>query len=154
MKFRMLETGRGISESDVERIESDFGIKLPAEYKDFLCRYNGGVPEPSGFFIHGFKNNSKGVIQEFMGINQEILSSNLEWNWSVYKGRLPSSVFPIARTGTGDLICLKVEHPKAKVVLWDSQREKGAPSYENIYDVAGSFSEFLAEIHEYDPLKA
>lgn len=154
MAFKMLEIGCKISVDDIRQLELVLNMTLPDEYKEFLYKYNGGRPDPAAFNIHGFPNNPKGVIQEFMGVRQPILSSNIAWTFKAYHGRIPHHLLPIARTGTGDLVCLDVGATGSRVVFWDSQSEESPPSCRNVYRVADSFQEFICGIHEYDPLES
>lgn len=63
-------------------------------------------------------------------------------------GRVPANLIPIACDGSGDLICLALFGPDTgQVVFWDYLDERDEPTYENVYRVADSFSEFIASIH-------
>jgi hypothetical protein len=46
-KTTLLEPGPAISEADLDRLEQQFEVNLPAEYRSFLLQYNGGIPEPN-----------------------------------------------------------------------------------------------------------
>lgn len=143
------DCGRPISASDIVVLEQRHGISLPHDYKTFLMKYNGGLPAPRAFPIEGLKNNPFGVVQEFLGIDCSLETSNLEWNYEVMKGRLPTNLFPIACDDGGDLICLSVCGTDAgSVLFWDCHTEPPVPSYDNVYRIANSFGEFLYAMQE------
>lgn len=141
------ECGPPIGEADVVAIEQELGFSLPKDYRAFLLAHNGGRPEPDGFPIEGLDNNPFGMIQVFMGINDEIESCNLNWKYHIFNDRLPDNLLAIACDGGGDLICLSLYGDDAgAVVFWDAHQETDGPSYENVYRIADSFPEFLDSI--------
>ena len=147
-------SGPIITDIELNRLESALGITLPQSYREFLKKYNGGRPKPSGFPIQGLANNPKGIIQHFMGINQRIESSNLVWTFNTFKGRIPPSLLPCARDEGGSLICISLEGPdQGTIYYWYLKEEYGRPGYDNAYFVARNFSEFIESIHSYNPLK-
>ena len=40
-----------LSEERLQAFEKKLGVTLPPDYREFLKRYNGGKPEPGGFWI-------------------------------------------------------------------------------------------------------
>src|SRR5262245_8630626 len=40
-----------VSVETVSAVEKRMGVKLPSDYKRFLCTTNGGCPEPNCFFM-------------------------------------------------------------------------------------------------------
>jgi len=154
MAFTMKEVGRSLSEEDIRTLEFKLSLLLPKDYKAFLLANNGGRPEPDAFPILNFENNPKDAIADFFGIDQELETDNIEWNYTVLKGRIPNHLLPIADTGSGDLICLSLSGiDKGKVYFWDHEGEHEPPTYDNVYLIADSFEEFLDSIHFWDPLE-
>lgn len=47
----LIGTGPPLAESDVVALKLTLGVILPADYRAFLLRWNGGVPEPADFPI-------------------------------------------------------------------------------------------------------
>jgi hypothetical protein len=143
------ECGPPIDDADVRAVEQEIGLSLPKNYRSFLLAHNGGRPEPNAFPIIGFENNPFGAIQLFLGINDDIMSSNLNWNFETMNGRLPDNLLAIACTGSGDLICLSLYGDDAgAIVFWDFYNEPPEPSYDNVYHIADSFEVFLDSIQE------
>lgn len=146
---RMEECGPQLSPEDIRRIESLTGISIPDEYRAFLLKHNGGRPIPNTFPIEGLENNPFGDIQVFFGIDDPVESCNVYWNYEVHKGRIPSNLLPIACDDGGDLICVSLFGEDAGALLfWDRHTEPRQPSYENVYRIAASFSEFIDGIRE------
>ena len=148
MAFKMLEVGSALTDGHLADLERKLGVILLDEYRSFLLRYNGGRPNPSFFPIHGFKDNAFGGIQLFLGVDVPIRSSNLDWMYRTYQGRIPQNIIPIAITGTGDVLGLSLYgSDKGHVYFWDHDNEHSPPTYENMYLIAPSFPEFLESIH-------
>lgn len=140
----MKECVRALTEHDLDQLEIRIGVRLPHDYREFLLKYNGGRPIPSGFLIQGFPNNPYGMIHYFFGIDDQLESNNLMWHWEVMNGRLPDGLLPIAGDHSGDLLCLTLYGDKhGSVVFWDFYDEHYPPTYKNIYHVANSFSDFI-----------
>ncbi len=149
MIAKMDDIGRPLSPQDIQALEKAINAELLEDYRAFLLKYNGGVPVPNAFPIQGMKNNPIGILQEFFGIDQHVESSNLVWNYETLKMRLPSNLFAIAGTGSGDLVCLILWGDDAgSVVFWDSYGETEPPTYQNVYRVADNFNVFIASIHQ------
>ena len=148
MSIKVNNCARQLELSDMSNIESMIGGVLPNQYKNFLLQFNGGRPESSVFKIEGLENNPVGKIQVFLGIDREIESSNIDWNYDVFKGRVPSDILPIARTGTGDLICIGIKENKfGKIYFWDMVNETNEYDYSNVYYLRNSFDEFIADLY-------
>src|SRR5271157_2805651 len=104
----MKDSARPLNDEDLVSLEREIGKALPESYKAFLLRYNGGLPSPDSFPIQGMQDNPYGVIQEFLGIDCPIISSNLKWNHQILASRIPPNLFPIASTPSGDMLCLSL----------------------------------------------
>jgi hypothetical protein len=137
-----------LTDTRISLLEQQLKIVLPSEYRSFLARYNGGTPNPPFFPIQGLEGNPFGEIHVFLGVDIPVESSNLDWSYRVYCGRLPHNLFPIAYNTTGDVICLSLTgQDKGAVYFWDHEKEHKPPSYQNVHLVAPSFREFLECIH-------
>ena len=148
MPFEMLEVGPTLTELQVDRLERQSGIALPKSYRSFLLRYNGGRPEPAFFPIRDFDRNPFGAIHFFFGLSRTVRSNNLDWNISMYRGRMPRELLPIAGDELGNKICLAVSGTNAGCVyFWDHDHEHLPPTYANLYLIASSFEEFLDGIY-------
>jgi hypothetical protein len=50
---QITEPGPSLTDSDIHALERKVGATLPEDYRAFLLRWNGGVPEPGHFPIEG-----------------------------------------------------------------------------------------------------
>lgn len=149
----MSGVGKPLNDKDIATLEKMLNVNLPEVYKAFLKQNNGGRPTPKFFPILGFKNNPVGQVQDFFGIDDPVESCNLDWNYRTFLGRIPENLFPIACEDGGSLICLSLSGPdKDAVYYWDYYGEAHPPSYDNVYQIAGTFQGFLDSLHFYDPL--
>ena len=147
MLDRIENPGRTIRPAELEAVCNELGVNLPDDYKDFLLEFNGGSPVPDAFPIKGFEE--VGTLQVFFGIDREIESSNLRWNFFQYRSRIPSDHLPIACSDTNDLICLSLSDNRyGSVIFWDSMTESSADTFRNIYEVADSFSGLLKLLYQ------
>jgi hypothetical protein len=150
MVMRMKDVGVHLTEEEVLHLESKLGFSIPAAFRTFLLQYNGGRPVPSAFAIEGGDGNSYDAIQVFLRHNSPIESSNLVWNNKVTKSRLPRRLFPIARTGCGDYVCLaRYGDDAGAVYFWDTHCDVDDPITDHLYWIADSFDEFLDLLQEY-----
>jgi len=153
MTFTMSDVGRPLSDVDIQTLEKRLGVSLPEDYKAFLKKNNGGRPIPKFFPILGFQNNPVGQVQDFFGIDDPVKSCNLDWNYDVMRGRMLGNLFPIACEDGGSLICLSLfGSDKGAVYYWNYYGEAHPPTYDNVYQIAGTFQGFLDSLHFYDPL--
>jgi hypothetical protein len=143
--------GRKLLRSEITDFEREINKSLPEDYVDFLLKYNGGSPYPCEFNIDGHDEGICGV-QVFFGINREIESSTLSWNYCQYKDRIPAEHIPIGCSDTNDLICLLVSDDKfGTVVFWDAINETSKNSLDNVYCVSVSFDAFLGSLFSENP---
>ena len=83
-------------EVDVERFEQQIGTQLPSDYREFLMKYNGGRPDPSGFSFttrQGLREDSS--VHYFFGIHTGRIC-NLERKLELRGERIPTEFVPIA----------------------------------------------------------
>ena len=146
----MTEVAHELAAEDIKILEANLKITLPSNYKNFLLKYNGGKPNPDCFPIEGLKNNPYGGVRLFFGIDRDIQSNNIDWNYDVMRGRLPTGLLPIASNGSGDILCLALSDvDEGKLYFWDYYGEQNPPTFDNLYFIANSFGEFLDSLFEY-----
>ena len=141
----------GLTLEKLKEFEQTFGIKLPDDYRSFLLKYNGGVPEPGivDFIEHG--ENQSDVVNYLCGIHSGEYWASLEWYMDMYKGRIPAGFIPFGYDPGGNLYLISVEgeHP-GKVYFWDHENEAGIfdeePGLKNMSFISNSFTEFLDKL--------
>ena len=143
--MKMMEHNSCIESKLLSAIEDYWGFKLPKDYRDFVVKYNGGVPENTAF---NFKNSKEGsILSDFLGIIDKGYSYNLLIVNKDVGDRYPVNMLPIAHTVGGDRILLSVKmQDRGKVYFWDHEMESEddeEPDYSNLTLIADSFDEFI-----------
>ena len=153
MAYVIKNPGRRLLDADTLDLEKKIGTNLPADYKEFLMRSNGGRPDPKFFPIRGFNNNPFGQVQDFLGIDDPVESCRLDWKYQVFRGRIPENLFPIACEDGGSLICLSLSGPDTgHVYYWNYYGETKPSTGDNVYFIAETFQGFLDSLQFHDPL--
>jgi hypothetical protein len=140
------------AENDIPRLESILNLRLPQDYRQFLLKYNGGIPAQDTFVFPGTSEGS--CVDVFYGIGPDDYYdlANMQ---RVLEGRLPKHFLAVAGDPFGNKVCICVagEHV-GKIYYWDHEREAD-PSQgdtpdttENVILIADSFKEFLASLYE------
>jgi hypothetical protein len=162
-----------LEESEIAAIESQIGVPLPDDYREFLLHHGGvrfkGVSPDNPYIV--FRTSSKlpkrvsksGMLafNQFFGKerNPKSDAKSIAWNARTLLGRMPDSVIPIGDDGMEGLICLGIKGAEAgKVYFWDGRNEPpsedeyledyGKPRppeamFKNVYLISSSFEEFL-----------
>ena len=135
--------------------ETRWQVKFPNAYREFLKKYNAGIPIQRFFEVGG----KTFAIERFLGIIKDYKTHELGWYdigvvESQIGERLTSNgdligmeVVPIAALFAGDMLCLDcaVEDPKP-VLVWLHEESGEFDPY--FVKVADSFEEFLTMLHE------
>ncbi len=128
--------------------ESEYHLKLPGGYRNFLIKYNGGYPEKNIFtiIINGKKND--GMIHRFLGITHSELDGMYHYI-NIYKNRIPKDLFPIAYDPAGNLIVIGIFGRRfGKIYFWDHEDEREEPSYRNVHFISNDFSVFINSLRK------
>lgn len=135
--------GPQIDGDHIAEVEAAIGAKLPASYKDFLLKNNGGRPVPDTIAIDRLPG-SPTDIQVFFGVGLGIETSNLSWNMKFVGPRLPDCrLLPIACDSGGNIFCLDILGEfSGGVIYCDLTGAEPVKSYE----VAPTFEAFLQKI--------
>lgn len=131
--------------------ERKWRLHLPDDYKSFIMKYNGAIPDKTSFVC----DNHSYVIERFLCILKNASDNQNGWyDISVVESqigeRLTSNedligveVLPIAALFAGDYLCLdfreKMQIPE--VCVWSHEESEDFSPI--IYKVADSFSAFL-----------
>ena len=144
------DSERAISDDEITRIELQYRIALPDEYRAFLKSHNGGRPKPSGFWFQTPRGKVRSSIDWFLAIyNGEYDNWETYYHtFKVHQVRMPPELVPIAHDAGGNQICIDVSKRVGAVYFWDHEEEADVPDYSNVYLIAASFSEFLDSLHD------
>ncbi|MGG4466560.1 SMI1/KNR4 family protein [Paenibacillus alvei] len=150
-----------VTENKVKSIGLDLGFQLPQDYIDCV-KINGGASVFPEEFNVGQLERCFGSLFSFDENSSEYIVKKYE----IYKSFLPQGVFAIANDPAGNLVCLdykdNIENPI--VVFWEHEnaweievliKEEGLTivqaeerARENIFYVAGTFTDFLDKLHD------
>ena len=104
---------------DVAAFESTLGYELPADYREFLLRYNGGVCElkniivpVSGYLCDLYSLFPDGFSTDLMKLRLPS-SDELTELW----GALPPNLLPIGEVDSGDMIAIRFDEGGAAIVV-------------------------------------
>ncbi len=134
----------------IER-EKKWRLVLPQDYKDFISKFNGGIPNEKEFVY----NTKTYVITRFLCIIKDVQNDQNGWyDIGVVESQIGErltdnedligiEVLPIAELFGGDYICLDFRKDKVNpcVCVWSN--EESGEFEPATYDIAGSFSEFI-----------
>ena len=126
--------------------EADLGYLLPATYRDFLLKYNGGEPlNPTVSSSGDFYGDSS--IRYFFSISEDSRFS-IAYKYAIYSGsgRISKEMLPIGGDVGGNLILLALAGAEVgKVFFWDHDIEGLVDDPESVRHlrlIGNSFEEF------------
>jgi len=141
------------TENLLQEFEEKFQCKLPADYRSFLLKDNGGFPSPD---CVTFKEDGRTTVSDvvcFHCLGDKLPWASLEWHFETFVGRLPKDTIPIGHDSCGNLWLLNVGAKQGgSVAFWDhgSFDKFDETDFDAWPRVANSFQEFLGSLHEYD----
>jgi hypothetical protein len=137
-----------VSPQKIVALERRLGVKLPEDYKQFLCLTNGGIPEPDCFNV---PDRGDALVDYLYGIREERTHGDLEWEQKQASlwDPLPAGFVAIGHDPGGSMLLLATLGEDAgQVFFWDRSglwlREDG----HNTFSVAASFTAFIESLRE------
>lgn len=130
----------------LDEVQQRLQLEFPAEYREFLLKYNGGKPTPNTFtFTDHSGKQSDSLVHYFLAIyGNHIDDLAVEYSDLLSDERILPHLVPIANDPFGNLIVLSVGgEDQGKVYFWDHEIEPETVGYENMSLIADSFTEFL-----------
>jgi len=148
MSIKLKRHGKHIIKKEISKFEEYLGHSLPKDYRKFLFRYNGGVPESNEFYVPGLNNSS--AVDRFLSIEGIIHNIKLLGN------QILDNVLPIADSPCGDMLCMSIGGENyGKIYFWVHDMDIGdeeLPSWKNMFLLADSFDEFMKKkLKKFDP---
>lgn len=136
-----------LTESRLTTFESELGSALPDEYRAFLLRFNGGVPDREAFDVPGEEGGER-PFHCFFALHDG------PWDDSTPEGSQgfplqaaladfradggSADVLPIGKDWSGSYVCVGLAGAnRGRVLYWDHEMEQLVP-------LAGTLAEFLA----------
>lgn len=136
-----------LAECDLDAFEAKWSLTLPADYRSFLLKTNGGRPVPDTFVLAGHPTQPISGVRAFLGIGASTETEDIEVHLREEMVGVPAPVLPIASTESVDLICLDLRQA-TNVVFWDRHSYWGTQVWreEQFFMIAPSFSDFLGRL--------
>ena len=126
------------TDADISQFERSLGIILPADYRKFLQRCNGGY---AGGSVWDFKHDVG--VHHIGGFRSEAHFS-LRRHCDSLRRFLPTDIIPIADDPFGNAICIGIRSASlGKIYFWDHESAENLPTV-----VADSFAEFVGLLEE------
>lgn len=101
-RVRFENAGPLITEVEVTAFEQRHHVMLPASYRKFLLRVNGGHPVPDTLQILMDESLVTWRVHYFFGLNDPVEACNLEWVTQVTQQTRPKGLIPIASDEAGN----------------------------------------------------
>lgn len=156
MKIRMDSILPTPSDKRIREFEEYCGVSLPIEYKEFVKKYNGAVPETNVFNSNG----KEYLIERFLCLMEnpeaddisgwydiEVVLSQIDTRLTDDENLIGANVIPIAALFAGDFVCLdfrKSDIPS--VVIWFHEESDELSPF--TIKIADNISEFLDMLKE------
>ncbi|WP_144893713.1 SMI1/KNR4 family protein [Flavobacterium tiangeerense] len=132
----------------IDKIENEIGI-IPRVYKEFLLKYNGGLPNNDfDLFYNRKKTYSISLYYGFYNANK--------YDHASIKDRLsflifPEKTIPIATDGVGNDYLLFIDN--GSIYFWNHENsDVFNKNLKNLKKVANSFSELIGKIEKSSPI--
>lgn len=146
----------------IDSFEKFWRVKFPEDYKDFLKRYNGAIPETNMFTFKRsvFASKRKYLVEQFLCLMEKSARNEVNGEYDIgvvltAKGEMMNDdedgfgteVVPIAKLSGDDYICLDYRRKrKVTVAIWyGGESDEFRPVLRKI---ANSFSDFLNMMDE------
>ena len=142
----VINKGPKLKSFEINKLETDFSIKLPDDYREFILLNNGGTLNQNKNTID-IPNmaDSPTDAQVLFGIGREVASSNISWNIELIRDYGENTnLVPFACDSGGGLFCLMASNNNYEVVYYDINSPDKI-----IYPIANGFSEFLKMIRSF-----
>ncbi|MCH5717115.1 SMI1/KNR4 family protein [Niabella hibiscisoli] len=128
------------TEAELLHFEKALGYTLPADYKEFLLKYNGGVCELKNIIVpvSGYLCDLFGLYPD--NFETELMTLKLPQHPELTElwGALQFNLLPIGEVDSGDLIALQFYEDKTVVIVLDHEDEEM-----KVELTENSFTEFL-----------
>ncbi|KFA92501.1 SMI1/KNR4 family protein [Archangium violaceum] len=134
------EEPRPVHPHELELLERQWGVTLPAEYKLIVSRHQGMTPEPGTFKLA--EGNDVLSVLLTITVDPEKQPYSVMRVHEILKPLVPPGLFPFAKTPGGEFVCFDYrETPYLPRIAHVSVELLITP-------IADSFSAFLEALHD------
>jgi cell wall assembly regulator SMI1 len=142
---RLTTRGRPLDPGVLANLEAQLHAELPTDYRAFMLEGDGGRLTERNVIGDG----PFGAVRYVLPVcDRDAAPEALGSIRTIYEDRIPPAFLPIATDSADNLVCLGLsgEHT-GEVFFWDHEEEDDPPTMDNMTFIAGSFGEFLEQIH-------
>ena len=161
MKVRIQDSYDPISKEDLDTFETDFNLKLPQDYRQFLLWRNGGyIKNPSAMCVGLESKEQECHLSRLLGLHAGVHYAELEEHRDIIDAPLMKRFLAIGFDDTGSVLCLGIDAENfGQVYYWDrfeapseeEIEEDESVLYSNMYFCGNSFNDFLNRLEDFDP---
>ena len=143
-RFNKKDDLKKASESDIQKLESEFGITLPKDYKTFIAEF-GNISTPDILFIIVDKKIELNDVQDFWDIESISYDKKNEWT-----SQISTDLIPFASDSMGNIFGflstdLTTENETISVYFFDHD-------FDTVEKISDSFTEWINEFNIIDEL--
>lgn len=134
-------------EQAVQAVEADVGAELPDDYRQFLLRGDGGVPNRGVFTM---PNGGGSIVNRFLSTRRDQEYSLWE-RFACLDEFLPDGFLPIAEDPGSNLVLLGIKGGSRGSVFYyyhDRPASKPIPEAQDITKLSDSFTEFAEHLRK------
>jgi cell wall assembly regulator SMI1 len=135
-----------VSEARLDRLQTELGAVLPAAYRRFLLRHNGGRPSDAAFDVPRF---GRSLVNDFLAVDAGDHDDLMSMRRRV-DHFLPPALLAVADDPAGNLVCIALTGAMASRVFFCCLEEPieadlALGRFERgLYPLASDFDAFLA----------
>lgn len=134
---------KNIDEKNITELIEQIKFRLPADYIEFLMKYNAGIPEPNIVVLDNKQVSFS--VNSFFGITIEDYNEIIV-QYKFLTERIPQNCLPIARVEGGNILCLNLnDEGYGNILLWDHENETNLDviNVKDLVRISFSFHEFI-----------
>jgi hypothetical protein len=130
------------SMENIIKIENDFNVKLPSDYKEFLIQHNGAIIKKSTFYVKDLDQNI--MMNILFGISHDNRVFNIEYWNKEYGEDIPPNSLLIGNDPGGTFLLLVFDGENDGVWFYDDSYffEQSTDDL-NTYFICETFSDFV-----------
>lgn len=152
--IRIEESRTPLTNARLAALEKKLGISLPAQYRQFLLKHNGGHPNRACFHYKHLRGPyTDSEVTQFLAVTRS-RTYNFEQLFQLLKVQnkwLPDNLVPIADDAFGNSVCISVAGDdrgaiyfrEAELVHVDFDNLDEPDIWDGIFLIADTFDEFL-----------
>jgi cell wall assembly regulator SMI1 len=126
-----------VTEARLDRLQTQLGAALPAAYRRFLLRHNGGRPSDAAFDVPRF---GRTLVNDFLAVDAGNHCDLMAMRQRV-DHLLPPAWLAVADDPAGNLVCVGLAGAVAQRVFFCCLEE---PIERGLYPLAADFDAFVA----------